>query len=858
MSAYRTRRHIAQRARLRFRPSLVSTRGPAELERPHSDAAHEANIDLTDFVETAEAPGCEADVADAVAQYDDFADELELQIEQPAADECGAAEEPAPADEDCACDEPEALAGALADDETEDPPFDPPDEDDEIFGNVSEEEVDESVALEAAQPPVPTGPLRAPRVEPVTTPAPAIFIDFYWDTSGSADLFSRLAADPRMSRTTLSGDARGVDGAFAKYSREPSPDLLIVESSLSASQLPGALERLTQVIDPRTKLLVIGHVNDVGLLRELARRGVSQYLLAPANHESIVRSIGELYVDTEHCRVLAVVGARGGVGASTIAYNLAWSIAERRDISTTLVDLDFSFGATAISPQRALGEGAVALAQAGDDGWIDRPGVQRTRRLRLLSGALSLDQTDELDAEAVVSLLKCVRRSSAFVVLDVPHGWNPWIKDVLVAADEVLIVAAPDLASMRNAKSLLDALKSGRRRDNVPLVALSMVGAPKRPEISAKDIANAIGAEPVASFAFDPALFGVSEINDQTVIETAPRSQAATTLEAIATLVSGREPRTWKRERPAAVQAPAVNAPEKPAPQSQDAGPRPFTFVADAEPAQSPAPLLLVDVAVPKDPRSTASVRVRASAQRVMQAANDPRSKMRRRGRPGTIRVAAALAALLIATIWYAQNRAAAASAPAPARAHRAAVVTHIDPREDYNRALPLLAEGRVSDALPLLQSAAVAGMPSAQYRLAKLYEIGKGVAADLPTARRWTERAAVGGNVRAMHDLGVYFANGDAGPRNDAEAFRWFREAAEYDIPESQYNLGLLYDQGRGVEPNPQEALFWLLVAARSGDQAAQTRADVIAAQISPFDAEQVRARVADFRPRRIAADEG
>ncbi|MBL8547779.1 MAG: SEL1-like repeat protein [Hyphomonadaceae bacterium] len=172
-----------------------------------------------------------------------------------------------------------------------------------------------------------------------------------------------------------------------------------------------------------------------------------------------------------------------------------------------------------------------------------------------------------------------------------------------------------------------------------------------------------------------------------------------------------------------------------------------------------------------------------------------------------------------------------------------------------YELALQRISSGRTADGVTMLRRAADRGFPMAQYRLAKLYERGEGVPADLTIARQWTERAAAAGNRRAMHDLGVYFARGEGAPLDEAAAFRWFRQAAELGVADSQYNLGVLYQQGRGVNASVSEALFWFQVASRQGDQDAGARATAIEAQLTPMQAEQARARAQSFRPRAASA---
>ena len=177
------------------------------------------------------------------------------------------------------------------------------------------------------------------------------------------------------------------------------------------------------------------------------------------------------------------------------------------------------------------------------------------------------------------------------------------------------------------------------------------------------------------------------------------------------------------------------------------------------------------------------------------------------------------------------------------------------DVTAQYELALQRLGEGRAQEGVALLRRAADRGLAMAQYRLAKLYERGEGVTADLAVARQWTERAAAGGNRRAMHDLGVYFARGEGAPLDEAAAFRWFRQAAELGVADSQYNLGILYQQGRGVNASPSEALFWFLVAARHGDTDANARATALETQLPANQTEQAQARAQAFRPRAASA---
>jgi localization factor PodJL len=198
-------------------------------------------------------------------------------------------------------------------------------------------------------------------------------------------------------------------------------------------------------------------------------------------------------------------------------------------------------------------------------------------------------------------------------------------------------------------------------------------------------------------------------------------------------------------------------------------------------------------------------------------------------------------------------NEGATRAGPAPplTPATLAAAAEKGDSVAQYLVAEDAIRGGDAAKGLNLLQRAANQGLAAAQYRLAKVYERGEGVAMDLNQARQWTERAAVAGNVKAMHDLGVYYARGEGAPFDETQAARWFRQAAEFGVADSQFNLAVLFQQGRGVQANASEAMFWYMVAAKGGDADAGARAESLGATMSASEVQSVRARAASFTPK-------
>jgi pilus assembly protein CpaE len=138
------------------------------------------------------------------------------------------------------------------------------------------------------------------------------------------------------------------------------------------------------------------------------------------------------------------------------------------------------------------------------------------------------------------SVLDALRVTVPYVVLDLPHQWSGWTRHTLIAADDILVVATPDLANLRNAKNMLDLLRASRPNDHQPYYCLNNVGVPKRPEISTGDFAKALEDQPIALIPFEPALFGAAANNGQMISEISATHRTAELFRHIAQLLTGR------------------------------------------------------------------------------------------------------------------------------------------------------------------------------------------------------------------------------------------------------------------------------------------------------------------------------
>ncbi|WP_417482343.1 AAA family ATPase [Maricaulis sp.] len=377
-------------------------------------------------------------------------------------------------------------------------------------------------------------------------PVPRITIAAFCERPETGALVHNAAGDRRLAKAHIGVELGGLPAAIERYHDATTPNLLIVESGMRGQGLFEQLEELASVCDPETKVIIIGAANDIALYRELMKRGVSEYLVPPMTPLHLIRSISDLFLDPDQPfagKTIAFIGAKGGVGSSTVAHNCAWSLSEGLQTDAVLVDLDLSFGTAGLDfnqdPAQTLGD-ALNEPDRLDDALLDRLLVRCTERLSLFSAPATLDRDWEFTPSEYEMVLEKVRRQAPFVALDLPHLWMPWVRETLLSADQVVVTVTPDLASLRNAKNLFDLIAGARPNDELPKVVVNMAGMPKRPEIPVKDFADALGTQPALVLPFEPQLFGKAANNGQMIHELDPKSKAADGFAHLAGLVTGR------------------------------------------------------------------------------------------------------------------------------------------------------------------------------------------------------------------------------------------------------------------------------------------------------------------------------
>ena len=389
----------------------------------------------------------------------------------------------------------------------------------------------------------------APTDRPVgqIEPVPRVSIQAFCESPDIAAIVSAAISDRRMAKAHVKQNMGGAPAAVEAYKSAPTPNVVVLEAPASRDALLGQLEELAEYCDAGTKVVVLGKLNDIVLYRQLIARGVSEYLVAPFGVVDFIQAISQLFSvpgAKPLGRVIAVVGAKGGVGASTVAHNLAWSLASVTEMATIIADLDLAFGTAGLDYNQDPPQGVAEAVFAPDR--VDAVLVERLlskcgEKLSLLGGARHARSGPRLQRGLVRTRCStpCAPRRPGLCV-DVPHLWSGWARRILVSADEVIVVASPDLANLRNTKNLIDNVKGARLNDAPSRLVLNGVGMLKRPEIAAAEFAKAVETDPTAVIPHDAKLFGAAANNGQMIAEIEPNGKTAQVFVDLASTLAGR------------------------------------------------------------------------------------------------------------------------------------------------------------------------------------------------------------------------------------------------------------------------------------------------------------------------------
>ena len=296
----------------------------------------------------------------------------------------------------------------------------------------------------------------------------------------------------------------GLRNAVQSLSVSASPNILFVDLSESGDPL-NDINALAEVCEPGTVVIAAGEVNDVRLYRDLVASGIQDYLLKPFSTDQLRDAIAhaqavlngprnvEASVERPHM-MTAVIGARGGVGASALAASLAWLMSDTHKWSTAMLDLDIHFGTGALSLDLEPGRGltdAIDNPSRIDGLFIERAMVRASDKLSILSAEAPINQPMLTDGSAFFQLQEEMRAVFECTVIDMPRNMLVQHPHLMADVRSAVLVTELTLAGARDMIRLLSWLKSNAPQTEAIVIA-NRVGPSGTQEISRKDFEASI------------------------------------------------------------------------------------------------------------------------------------------------------------------------------------------------------------------------------------------------------------------------------------------------------------------------------------------------------------------------------
>jgi pilus assembly protein CpaE len=338
----------------------------------------------------------------------------------------------------------------------------------------------------------------------------------------------------------------GADDALDYIQANAAPAFLLVDIS-DSDDATRAMRSIAGLCGGETKIVAIGLANDVALYRRLIEMGVSDYMVKPVSGQALVDTIqhavhGEQFGSgpARSARIVAMIGARGGVGASTLAVSSAWTMAEDRRLRVVLLDLDLHFGSLALSLDMEPGRGLREILTSPDriDSLLIGSAMSSpTERLRVLGAEEPLEDSIDVGYDGLTALLADLAASNDIIVVDVPRSLNGLSRHVLSVADLVAVVTDRSLPGMRDTQRLLTLVRN-MRGDAKTLVVANRVGGVAG-EVGQPDFERGIGAKIAFSVPFDAKAAIAAAQGAKALIEVARNGKTVDELHNLAAGLAG-------------------------------------------------------------------------------------------------------------------------------------------------------------------------------------------------------------------------------------------------------------------------------------------------------------------------------
>jgi pilus assembly protein CpaE len=343
----------------------------------------------------------------------------------------------------------------------------------------------------------------------------------------------------------------GSQQALEYLAEFPAPKVIIVDIGDSAAPLTAMLS-LTAAFTEDTRLIGIGTINDINLYREMVGAGITDYLVKPVTEKALAAALAraeeplhaptgpEDTINPEHVRRVAVIGSRGGVGASSLAVNLAWILSQEKKKKTAIVDLDLEFGTVALlldlEPTTGLREALESPARI-DSLFVESATARLTENLSVMATEETLSTDVHFKPEAIDLLFDTLGRTHDYIVVDLPRSALALRQRIFETATDILLVTELTLPGLRDSMRILSNIEEAAAGKPVTVVA-NRAGSPQQ-AMSPKDFQKALGHKVEFLIPQDDKSFKQAANNGKPLVQIDARSKASKTIQSIVAKLSG-------------------------------------------------------------------------------------------------------------------------------------------------------------------------------------------------------------------------------------------------------------------------------------------------------------------------------
>ncbi len=357
----------------------------------------------------------------------------------------------------------------------------------------------------------------------------------------------------------------GSQHAIEFLSENPAPKIIVVDIGESSAPLTAMLS-LTAAFADDTRLIGIGTINDINLYREMVGAGITDYLVKPVTEKALAAALtraaepvatGASQEDqsvVSDVNRIAVVGTRGGVGASSVAVNVAWILSHENKQPTALVDLDLEFGTVALSldlePTRGLRE---ALESPGriDSLFIESATAKLSETLSVMATEETLSQDIRFNPDAVDLLFDALGRNNKNIIVDLPRSAFAVRRRVFEDATRIVLVTELNLSCLRDAMRIIATIEVCSLGTPITVIANRTGGA--RQAMQPRDFQKALGHSIDFMIPEDEKAFQKAANEGRPLVQNNTRSKAAKALHNISRVIpadpqaAGKKTKSWTR-----------------------------------------------------------------------------------------------------------------------------------------------------------------------------------------------------------------------------------------------------------------------------------------------------------------------